>query len=151
MSFLGLPLAGTMAGGIADLVGKVLDRVIPDPAEAAKAKVQLLDMQQKGELAQLAASTDLMKGQLAVNQAEASSTNFFIAGWRPLVGWTCAFVMAFNYILAPLLTWAVALFGSNIAVPTLDFNSISPVLLGILGLGTMRSIEKIKGVGKGLQ
>ncbi|MDE2019687.1 MAG: holin family protein [Patescibacteria group bacterium] len=146
MSFLGLPLAGTVVGGIADLVGRVIDRVIPDPKAAADAKIKLLDMQQKGELAQLAADTELLKGQLAINTEEAKSTNIFVAGWRPGIGWTCAIVMFFNYVFAPLLTFALHLAHNDTTIPTLDFVTISPVLLAMLGYGGARTYEKVKGV-----
>ena len=61
---------------------KLIDRLWPDPAQAAQAKLQLLQMQQSGELAQLAADTDLAKGQMAINQTEAANASVFVAGWR---------------------------------------------------------------------
>src|SRR5690348_15377823 len=100
---------------VGNLAGKVIDRLFPDPAQAAQAKLELLKMQQTGELAQLASETDLMKGQLAVNQAEAGNAQFFVAGWRPFIGWVCGSGLAFQFLANPLLTWGTQLFGKNVA------------------------------------
>ncbi len=78
-----------IVAAVANIGGKVIDRIWPDPAQAAAAKLELLKMQQSGELAQLAAETDLAKGQLAVNAAEAANPSIFVSGWRPAVGWVC--------------------------------------------------------------
>jgi hypothetical protein len=80
--------------------------------------------------------------QLAVNKTEAAHKNMFVAGWRPAVGWTCAVAMANNFILVPYMV----AFGFD--VPSLDLAEMMPVLLGMLGLGGMRSFEKAKGVAR---
>jgi hypothetical protein len=94
-----------------DLGGKLIERLIPDPAAKAQASLELLKMQQDGTLAQLTADTDLAKAQLAVNQVEAGSTSVFVSGWRPFIGWTCGSGLAYQFVASPLLTWLAALVG----------------------------------------
>lgn len=126
--------------------GKLIDRLWPDPAQRDAAKLELLKMQQSGELAQLAADTDLAKGQLAVNAAEASSGSVFTSGWRPFIGWICGAGLGFQFIVSPLATFTAGLFGKVIVFPPLDMGTLLTLLLGMLGLGSMRTIEKMKGV-----
>jgi hypothetical protein len=129
-----------------DLGGKLIDRLIPDPAQKQAAALELLKMQQSGELAQLTADTELARGQLAVDQAEASNANVFVSGWRPFIGWVCGSGLAYQFVFSPLLTWGAALIGHPVATPTLDLGTLLTLLLGMLGLGGMRTVEKINGV-----
>jgi holin (3TMs family) len=133
---------------VATIGGKIIDRLFPDPAQAADAKLKLLQMQQSGELAALTAETDLAKGQLAINQAEAASGDRFAAGWRPLIGYICGAGLAFQFVIGPMLTWGAALAGKPVAVPSLDMGTLLTLLLGMLGLGGMHMNERIKGVAK---
>jgi hypothetical protein len=126
-----------------DVGGKVIDRVIPDPTAKAAANLELLKLAQNGELAQLAAQTDLAKGQLAVNEAEAANGATFVSGWRPFVGWVCGSGLGFQFLLAPLLTWAAALAGHPVRVPELDMSTLLTLLTGMLGLGGMRTLENL--------
>jgi len=91
---------------------------------------------------------ELAKGQLEVNKVEAASKSMFVAGWRPAVGWVTVIGMASNYILIPMGNFALAIAGSEITIPLLQMSEMMPVLLGMLGLGTMRSVEKIKKVSR---
>ena len=91
---------------------------------------------------------ELAKGQLEVNKVEAASKSMFVAGWRPAVGWVTVIGMASNYILIPMGNFALAIIGSEITIPLLQMSEMMPVLLGMLGLGTMRSVEKIKKVSQ---
>lgn len=129
-------------------VGKSLvDRFFPDPEKKAAAQLELLKMQQTGELAQLAAETDLAKLQISTNIEEAKSTNWFIAGWRPCVGWVCASGLAYVSLIEPVGRFVAQVwFGYAGAFPVIDTTVTMQVLLGMLGLGAMRSIEKVKGV-----
>ena len=125
------------------LGGTLIDRLIPDPTAKAQATMQLLQMKQTGELAQLTADSDIAKAQTAVNQAEATSSSVFVAGGRPFIIWVCGVALANDYILRP-----VALFVSSLAHvagswPALDVGSLMPLLLGMLGLGAMRSFDKV--------
>ena len=91
---------------------------------------------------------DLAKGQLEINKAEAQSRNIFVAGWRPFIGWTCGFAMAYNYVLQPILIFVLAQFDYLVQLPGLDLSEMMPVLMGMLGLGGLRSFEKYKGISK---
>ena len=129
-----------------EIGGKVIDRLWPDPAQRDAAKLELVKMQQSGELAQLTADTEIAKAQLAINQAEASSEHLFVSGWRPAIGWTCAAAYAYAFVLQPFLSFGLAASGHPIALPQIGLAELSPVLLGMLGLGGMRTMEKVKGV-----
>tara|TARA_R110001606_G_scaffold1185_1_gene4245 strand:+ start:555 stop:953 length:399 start_codon:yes stop_codon:yes gene_type:complete len=91
---------------------------------------------------------ELAKNQLEVNKVEAASASLFVAGWRPAVGWVCVLGMASNFVLIPIVNFILALAGSAITVPLIDTSTMMPVLLGMLGLGAMRSAEKIKKVSR---
>ncbi|MBC3906198.1 holin family protein [Undibacterium umbellatum] len=123
---------------VLDIGGKVIDRLWPDPAQAASAKLELIKLQQSGELAQIA-------GQMEINKVEAASSSTFVAGWRPFIGWVCGAAFAYKFVLAPIGAFVLAAVGHPIVMPVLDFTEMSSVLLGMLGLGGMRTLEKIKG------
>ena len=133
-------------GPILEIGKGIINRLFPDPAAATAAQLELLKMQQNGELAQLAAETDLAKLQLQVNVEEAKSTNWFVAGWRPFVGWTCGAGLVYVAVLEPLARFAAKVaFGYSGEFPSISTDITLQVLLGMLGLGAMRSVEKIKG------
>ncbi len=92
------------------------------------------------------ADTSLALGQIEVNKAEAASGDRFSAGWRPLIGYVCAAGLIYTFLLQPLLPWIVALFGKTVpALPALETEALMALLFGMLGLGSLRSIEKVKG------
>lgn len=128
-----------------DLATALIERLWADPAQRDAAKLELLKLQQSGDLAQMTAQAGLLQGQLDTNKAEASSGNMFVAGWRPAIGWVCASALAFQYLVRPLA--AAALDASHLAVtiPGLDDN-LWQLLMGMLGLGGLRTFEKVKGV-----
>ena len=82
---------------------------------------------------------ELSKGQMAVNATEAAHKSLFVAGWRPAIGWICGFALLYSTILAPII-------GIWVAVPPVDSSLLTSVLMGMLGLGAMRTAEKVKGV-----
>lgn len=98
---------------------------------------------------QLAAVLATLQAQTDTNKAEASSTNVFVAGWRPFVGWICGSGFGVQFVIGPLCEWGSALFGHPIKFPTMDLGTMMPLLLGMLGLGGMRTAEKIQGVPSG--
>ena len=135
------PLAAVL-----DIGSKILDKVFPDPAQAEAAKLKLLEMQQNGELAQLAATTDIAKLQIQTNLEEAKSTNWFVAGWRPFVGWVCATALCYVAVIEPIIRFVAKVWGGyGGEFPVIDTNLTMQVLMGLLGLGAMRSVEKVKG------
>lgn len=135
--------------------GKLLDKLsdyFPSPEAKAKAQLALMEMQQKGELAVMAneltkmqMENDLAKGQIDVNKVEATSEKLFVAGWRPAIGWICGAAFATQFVVGPLITYGAAVLGHPVSFPKLDFGEMLPILLGMLGLGAMRTTEKIKG------
>lgn len=137
----------TGLGGLFDFGTKVLERIFPDPKDRLEAQTKLLELQQTGELAKLAADTDLAKGQLEINKIEAGSENLFVSGWRPAIGWCCAAALFYHSMLQPLVAFILANMGRTVVLPAFDMVTLSSLLFGLLGLGgTMRTIEKIKGV-----
>lgn len=119
-----------------DIGGKVIDRLWPDPAQAAAAKLELLKLQQSGELA-----------QIAVNKEEAQHPSVFVSGWRPAVGWTCVAACAWNWVGLPIVKTALLVFtGKTLALSPADLTEMLPILLGLLGLGGLRTIERLNGV-----
>lgn len=135
---MGILAALPMIGGVID---KALD-FIPDPAEAAKAKAAA-----QSQLLTALSAEDL--GQAQTNTSEAGNASVFVAGWRPAVGWVCAAGLASQFLAGPLLTWGAGLFGHTLAYPSLDMGSLMTLLLGLLGLGGMRTLEKLQGVASG--
>ena len=128
-----------------DLGKTLIEKLIPDPTAKAQAAQRLLDMQQSGELARLAADTDLAKGQLEINKIEAASPLTFISGARPAIMWVCGAGLAVEYFVGPLIAWGSALFQHPITAPHADMNSLLPLLMSLLGLGAMRSFDKYNG------
>ena len=129
-----------------DLGGKLIDRLWPDPAQADAAKLELLKMTQSGELAQLTATTDLAKSQAATNTSEAQNTNLFVSGWRPAVGWVCAAGLFSQFLIRPFFQFLANLAAHPIDYPSLDLGTLLTLLFGMLGLGTLRTVDKINGV-----
>lgn len=126
-------------------ITQVLDKIIPDPQAAADAKLKALELAQKGDLAALDAELRLALGQLEVNKAEAT-TDMFRGGWRPAVGWVCVVGLAYQFVLQPVLPWLVALFGAQVPpLPAIDNETLMVLLTGMLGLGGLRTIERVKG------
>ena len=133
--------------GLFSAAQTLIERWFPDPKAKAEAQLELLRMQQSGELAALAAETDLAKAQLLVNQAEAGSGSLFIGGWRPAIGWICAGGLFYEFLLSNLLPWLVQVsFGKAVPpMPELPMETLTTLLLGMLGLGGLRTIEKVRG------
>ena len=136
-----------LLSGLFDLGKGLIDRLWPDPAQKAAAALELARMQQNGELAQLAAETDLAKLQIQTNIEEAKSTNWWVAGWRPAVGWVCGAGLAYAALVEPFARFAAKVwFGYTGDFPIIDTDLTLQILMGMLGLGAMRSIEKVKNV-----
>lgn len=127
-----------MAFGIDDAIAaalKVLDKFIPDPAAKAKAEGELRSSLQLWD-----------KGQTDINAVEAANTNLFVSGWRPFIGWVCGIALAYQYVAAPLLMWiASSLHIALSAPPKLD-GTLWELVFALLGMGGLRTFEKVKGV-----
>lgn len=129
-----------------ELISKVFDRVIPDPVAAADAKLKLAALAQNGELEQLHSETTLAQGQIDVDKIEAANPNVFVSGWRPFVGWVCGSALAYAAILEPVSRFVAAVVFHYVgAFPIVDTTITMQVLLGLLGLGALRSYDKKQG------
>ncbi len=130
-------ISNPLSSGI-DLITAIVSRVWPDKTE-----------QQKAQLAAAMAAdenfTKLMTGQMEINAAEAANSSLFVSGWRPAVGWVCAFAFAWQFVALPILLFLTAILGHPIPAPQFDFGTMSTVLMGMLGLGALRSYDKVKG------
>ena len=135
-----------LISGLFSAAQSLIERFFPDPEKKAAAHLELLKMQQTGELAQIAAETDLAKLQIQVNVEEAKSTNWFVAGWRPGIGWVCGAGLAYAALIEPFARFiAKVWFGYTGEFPVISTDLTLQILMGLLGLGAMRSVEKIKG------
>lgn len=116
-----------------DIGSKIIDKLWPDPAQRDAAKLELMRLQMSGELA-----------QIAVNTEEAKSSSVFVAGWRPSIGWICGAACAWNWIGLPIAKLCLTLLGISVeALSPADLSEMLPVLIGMLGLGGLRTIEKM--------
>ena len=133
--------------GLFSAAQSLIERFFPDPEKKAAAQLELLKMQQNGDLAQLAAETDLAKLQIQTNIEEAKSTNWFVAGWRPGIGWVCGAGLAYASLVEPFARFiAKVWFGYTGDFPVISTDLTLQILMGMLGLGAMRSLEKVKNV-----
>jgi len=133
---------------IAGVVGKIIDRAWPDPAEKAKAAIAIEEMRQAGEFKAIDAALQQAQMQADVNKVEAGSSDPFTSRWRPFIGWICGCALAWHYIGRPMADWVLLLTGSTTPIPEVELGDLFVVLLGMLGLGGMRTAEKIKGVAR---
>lgn len=122
----------TGVGAVADLVNTAINRIWPDKTE-----------QQKQELA---AAVMVVQGQIATNQEEAKNPSIFVSGWRPFIGWVCGCACAWNWIVLKIALFVAASLGHAVDLRPADLSEMWPVLLGMLGLGGLRTVERINGV-----
>ena len=125
---------------VATLVGPVtglLDKFIEDKDQKAMLAHKIATMSEEHH-------QDLMKAQIEVNKVEASNSNLFVSGWRPFIGWTCGLGMFGNFITIPFANFVLALLEISIVIPLVQLETMMPVLMGMLGLGAMRSYEKTR-------
>ena len=130
---------------IASVIGKVIDRAWPDPTQRAAAAQALAELQQAGEFKKLDADLAAMQMQADVNKAEASSSDPFTSRWRPCVGYVCAAGLAYAAILEPLVRVIAPIVGYVGQLPAVDTAITMQILIGLLGLGGMRTVEKTRG------
>ena len=120
-------------------ISTLLDKVIPDKDLKEQLAHDIATMAERH-------SHDIIKAQIEVNKTEAAHKSLFVSGWRPAVGWTCCLGLAGNFIFIPMVNFVLALTGSDITIPLIDVSTMMPVLMCMLGLGTMRTVEKINKV-----
>lgn len=129
---------------ILGIIGKVFEHIWPDPAQQADAQFKLAQLAQSGELAELNADLQTALAQIATDQEEAKSDSLFKSGWRPGIGWVCGSAFAWEFVARPVLLFVFTAYGHPLQLPTVDMSTMMPVLLGMLGLGGMRTFEKVK-------
>lgn len=122
-----ISLLGTLIGPITDIINKV----VPDKDQAAKLAHEVSTMAENH-------AQQIALAQIEVNKTEAAA-GWFRGGWRPAVGWICAAGFGVNFLVSPLAA------GAGIVIPQADVGTMMPVLTGLLGLGTLRTFEKVKG------
>jgi len=126
------------------LIGPVtglLDKFIPDADTKAKLAHEVATMAEEH-------AQEIAKGQMEINAVEAANSNVFVSGWRPFIGWTPGLGMFGNFITIPFSNFVLALFEVDIVIPLVPLETMMPVLMGMLGLGAMRTYEKKSGVSK---
>jgi hypothetical protein len=120
----------------------LLEKVIPDKSAREKLAHELATMAERH-------AHEAALAQIEVNKAEAASDNIFKSGWRPAIGWTCGIAFAYHFVLQPLLIFFLTIFGMEIPeLPKFEMEALMTVLLGLLGLGSLRTFEKYKHVDK---
>lgn len=117
---------------------KLLDKVLPDPVAKATAMQKLAELEQSGDLAVIA-------GQNEINKIEAANPSLFVSGWRPAVGWVCVGALGYQLIFAPLIMGVAAAFKNHLVLAPLETELLTTLLIGMLGLGGMRTVEKLNG------
>lgn len=123
-------------------VAGLLDKFIEDKDQKAKLAHEIATMAERH-------MHEANMGQIEINKAEASHRSVFVAGWRPFLGWCLSFAMAWHFVLAPVTMFVCSYMGVEIPeLPTFDMDSLMTVLLGMLGLGGLRTVEKVKGITK---
>lgn len=124
----------------------IIDKIIPDPAKAAEAKLRLMELEQKKELFELEAAVKIAAAQIEVNRTEAADPSIFKSGWRPFIGWVCGAGLAYQFLVRPFLPWLAGTFGFPVqAMPSLELDTLMTLLFGMLGLGAFRTTEKLNG------
>jgi hypothetical protein len=130
-------------------VTTILDKVLPDAQAAADAKFKLLELAQKGELAEMQAVKDLNLAQIDVNKTEAASADPYTSRWRPTIGYVLCAALAFQYLINPLIVWYAAIWQPGITPPNIGLDdNLWELMFGVLGLAGWRTLDKIKAGAK---
>ena len=138
---MGLDVTGL--GSIFDFATTIIDKIFPNQDEANKAKLAMLKMQQDGQFKEIETEFQLALKQAEINLEEAKSEVWWKAGWRPFIGWVCGSALAYNYVLMPFIVWFAALvYPAAPPMPLLDMGALMTLLIGMLGVGAMRSYDK---------
>lgn len=127
-------------------LGKVaIEKIWPDPSARAAQLLELEKLKQNGDLAQLNAHVQLMLGQIEINKVEAASSDRFVSGARPFIMWVCGVSLGYSFLVEPFMRFiAQVAFKYTGSFPVLQMDELTTILMGLLGLGAMRTIEKLK-------
>ena len=145
-----------------ELGGKLIDRFMPNKAEAEMAKLELAKMAMGGELTKLIEGSKLTmahldqdariaEAQAAINKADAESGNWIQTNWRPMFGWVCVAAFAWAYVVGPILHFILTTSGVACSLPETEMEVLLPALFGLLGFGAYRTYEKVNIVKRAAQ
>lgn len=129
-------------------ISKLLDKIIPDPVAREQAKLELVRAERAQDLEELKLAIAADQLQAEINKIEAGSSNLFVSGWRPFIGWVCGVAFAYHFILQPFLAFIISNSGRQVSLPLFDMQTLYAVVMGLLGLGSLRTFEKIYSVAK---
>ena len=136
MSLLDLVAPGV--GKLFDIANTVIERLVPDKALAAKIQAEtqaaIVQAQLAGELS-----------QLEIDKTEAANPSIFVSGWRPFIGWVCGCALAYEFVVAPMAMWAASWAGVHVPAPPKLDDVLWQLMFGMLGMGSLRSFDKLKG------
>lgn len=124
---------------IAKLATTVVNKIFPDKTQTEKDKLAL-------EMQLATQEFNLAQGQVDINKVEAASSSVFVAGWRPFIGWICGIAFAANYIFVPIIIEPILRYFGQPDISPLAVGELTPILIAMLGIGTLRTYEKVKGV-----
>lgn len=125
---------------LAPLVEQLISH-IPDPAKRERAKAE-------AEATLLTLLGQQQSGQVEINRIEAGSAYLFVAGWRPFIGWVCGVALAYTYIVTPFWAWLLTIYYPDKTMPVLPTDNLFELVLAMLGLGGLRTFEKIRGISR---
>ncbi|MBV8938741.1 MAG: holin family protein [Alphaproteobacteria bacterium] len=129
-----------------DPISRLLDKLIPDPDARARAQEELRKAEREEDLEALKLAITSDQAQAASDQQEAGNASLFVCGWRPFIGWVCGVAFAYHFILQPLLAFTLMSAHRPVSLPAFDMQTLTTVLMGMLGLGSLRTLEKLRGV-----
>ncbi len=129
----------TGLGAVASFAETIADKIFPDKIAQEKARAEFL-------LKATELDNQIAASQIDVNKTEAASENIFVSGWRPFIGWVCGTAFAYHLIFQPFISYLLALKGITIALPEFDSGTLNEALMGLLGLGAFRTVEKVQAL-----
>lgn len=141
----------TAAPALIDGISHIIDRFVPDPAQKAQAALDMQKLVADREVEVIRAATETAKAQIGVNLAEAQGNDRYSSRWRPTFGWIGAAGIAYQFVVAPVLTWITGIVGVALGAaippaPVLDITNLMVLVTGLLGFGVQRTIERTQGV-----
>lgn len=142
---------GAAIPSVAEIARTITERLIPDPAKRAEAEAAIAAALASRDAAMIQAATSSDTAQNAINLAEAQGNDRYSSRWRPTLGWSCVAAFIYNFLLAPILTWVMSIIGvicgfASPVPPMMTSSEFMPVLIGVLGLGAYRTVERVTGV-----
>lgn len=146
MSGMGVVNVDLNPGGILQAIFQGIDGLVTTDAEKMQLKNAASQAAIDGRLKEWAITAGLMQGQIDINKLDAQSNKSWASGWRPSVGWTCSAALFFQFVLSPIGMWIANIAGHPLPPPPSLDNMLWELLFALLGVGTLRTVEKIKGV-----